>query len=681
MALSKTRFVVGSTPNPEFSFGGITLLDDTIVDISTQFTVSRNGTLLTLDTDYTVDEGASTATLIGTAASSLSEGDIVVIQRDTEKEELYVTFVNNAGFTAEDLNTAFNQIFFIAQEAYDYAEGAMQKVPDESTWDAEGISIENAAPATTGTGLVTKNQVFDIIGGAETATVDSVDVWNLVGDGTTTTFSIPGVALYTNTPMYIVTIDGRVVHCPTTSDGSWSSGAPSTGSDGALSVTQAEVVQDEFPTGVCITSGPTAAATIVTTLNALKARLAAVNMTTIISYGTTSGYEFTGELDEAIDYFDAGGAGSGGNGYYRYCPQDIRQLPLTYVVTTSAETIEFSYAPAAGVAIQVRGWVGTVRAEWDQDTINGDAVIDGTLTYAKFDFGAGSNYRFIVGDTSGTASITTLTAAMVTDFNTAVRTNRLDQLAYPTSNVIMNFQKITSLLSGTTTYEAVNYGQLTSVNTTLTTSISNLTTYVQAAMRGGIDQNYYGTSPDLYFQTQAGVRGGTAPTLADPTKWANVTCKEARLTSAARAAAPSTTDDPLLQYFVPRRITIMAYGRLYNVDGSGNPTTQFSGTTMNHVFRFERWDENTDVGFTPYVSVTNSVYRYRLTPAEYASDGGDREDGNSLPGSARCYLEVHGPSARTWLCFEDSSGNPLALCKVGTPATRGVIQIIAEKGL
>lgn len=680
MALSKTRFVVGSTPNPEFSFGGITLLSDEIVDTSTQFTVARNGTLLVLDTDYTVDEGASIITLIGATASALSEGDIVVIQRDTEKEELYVTFVNNAGFTAEDINTAFTQIFFIAQEAYDYAEGAMQKVPDESTWDAEGLAIENGAPATTGTGFVTKNQVIDILGGAETATVDSVDVWNFTGDGTTDTFSIPGVAKFTDTPMYIVTIDGRVIHCPTTSEASWSSGTPgSTG--GTPSDGQAELVQDEFPTGVCITAGPTAAATIVTTLNALKARLEAENLTTVIAYGTTSGYEFLGPLEDAIDYFDTGGGGSGGNGYYRYCPQDIRFLPLTYHVDSDAETIEFSYAPSAGVTIQVRGWVGTVRSEWAEDTINGDAVIDGTLTYSKFDFGAGSNYRFIMGDTAGTASITTLTAAMVTDFNTAVRTNRLDQMAYPTSNVIMNFQKITSLLSGTTTYEAVNYGQLSTINSTLTTSIANLTTYVQAAMRGGIDQNYYGTSPDLYFQTQAGVRGGTAPTLADATKWANVTCKEARLTSVARYTTPATTDDTLLQYFVPRRLTVMAYGRLYNVDAAGTPTTQYSGTDVNHVFRFERWDENVDVGFYPYVSVNNNVYRYLMTPAEYAKDGADRENGNSLPGSAVCYLELHGPSARTWLCFEDGSGNPLALCKAATPATRGVIQIIAEKGL
>jgi hypothetical protein len=165
------------------------------------------------------------------------------------------------------------------------------------------------------------------------------------------------------------------------------------------------------------------------------------------------------------------------------------------------------------------------------------------------------------------------------------------------------------------------------------------------------------------------------------TKWRGVVCKEARRTSAYRAANKDL-DDPVLKYFVPRRVTLVCYGRLYNVDASGNPTTQFSGTDLNHVFRFERWDESADVGFYPYVSVASGVYKYLLSPAEYAKDGADRENGNSLPGGASAYLEIETTAPfRTWLCFEDGSGNPLALCKAATPATRGVIQIIAERGL
>lgn len=47
-------------------------------------------------------------------------------------------------------------------------------------------------------------------------------------------------------------------------------------------------------------------------------------------------------------------------------------------------------------------------------------------------------------------------AATISDFNTAVRTNRLDQMASPTAEVSMNSQKITSLANPTNLTDAVN---------------------------------------------------------------------------------------------------------------------------------------------------------------------------------------------------------------------------------
>lgn len=57
----------------------------------------------------------------------------------------------------------------------------------------------------------------------------------------------------------------------------------------------------------------------------------------------------------------------------------------------------------------------------------------------------------------------TQAASTISDFNTAVRTNRLDQMAVPTASVSLNSQKITGLLAGTGALDAVNKTQLDAV--------------------------------------------------------------------------------------------------------------------------------------------------------------------------------------------------------------------------
>jgi hypothetical protein len=51
-------------------------------------------------------------------------------------------------------------------------------------------------------------------------------------------------------------------------------------------------------------------------------------------------------------------------------------------------------------------------------------------------------------------------ASTISDFDTQVRTSRLDQMAAPIANVSLNGYKITSLLDGTATTDAINKGQL-----------------------------------------------------------------------------------------------------------------------------------------------------------------------------------------------------------------------------
>ena len=60
------------------------------------------------------------------------------------------------------------------------------------------------------------------------------------------------------------------------------------------------------------------------------------------------------------------------------------------------------------------------------------------------------------------------TASTISDFNTQVQTNRLDQLAAPTASVSLNSQKITGLADGTSAGDAVNKGQLDAAQNGLT---------------------------------------------------------------------------------------------------------------------------------------------------------------------------------------------------------------------
>lgn len=98
-------------------------------------------------------------------------------------------------------------------------------------------------------------------------------------------------------------------------------------------------------------------------------------------------------------------------------------------------------------------------------SVTGDASGTGTtsITLTLASVGTAGTYTKVTTDakgrvTSGTtlsaSDIPTLTAAKISDFDTQVRTNRLDQLANPTASVSLNSQKITNLADPTSAQDA-----------------------------------------------------------------------------------------------------------------------------------------------------------------------------------------------------------------------------------
>ena len=87
----------------------------------------------------------------------------------------------------------------------------------------------------------------------------------------------------------------------------------------------------------------------------------------------------------------------------------------------------------------------------------------GTYTKVTTD----SKGRVSTGATLAAADIPTLTAAKISDFDTQVRLNRLDQMAVPTASVSMNSQKITSLLDPTSAQDAATKAYVDAMKTGL----------------------------------------------------------------------------------------------------------------------------------------------------------------------------------------------------------------------
>jgi hypothetical protein len=96
---------------------------------------------------------------------------------------------------------------------------------------------------------------------------------------------------------------------------------------------------------------------------------------------------------------------------------------------------------------------GTANAEIAL-TLANSGVAAGTHTKVTVD----SKGRVTVGANLAAEDIPTLTSAKISDFDTQVRTSRLDQMAAPTASVSLNTQKITNLADPSASTDAANKG-------------------------------------------------------------------------------------------------------------------------------------------------------------------------------------------------------------------------------
>lgn len=93
--------------------------------------------------------------------------------------------------------------------------------------------------------------------------------------------------------------------------------------------------------------------------------------------------------------------------------------------------------------------------------VSGD-IVDGTIVNADISGSAAIDLSKLATDPLARANHTgTQLASTISDFDTQVQTNRLDEMATPTADVSMGSQKITSLADGTAASDAATFGQVT----------------------------------------------------------------------------------------------------------------------------------------------------------------------------------------------------------------------------
>lgn len=347
------RYVLtsGTVATPVFSYGTIELIEALNLTHAEQLVISLNDTVLTLTTDFTVNEGTEQITIVGTTAAGLAVDDVLVIQRETKIDEAYVDFENNSTVDADDLDANNQQLLFLIQELEEQSGNSITLDLVNDCWDAQSKKICNLADGTADTDAVNLRQLLSAVEGAETGTVDNVGFWNFTGDGVETAFTLTGAGI---------------------------------------------------------------------------------------------GYT----LDRNVMVFVA----------------SAYQRPTTSYTLSAGDTpnpiVTFDEAPPSGATIYVLTFYGLVKAVLQTEIIDGGSLAPDSVELDAINFGSGVDKRFIVLDTSGDPTLRVAVHTDISDFDAGVVTNRLDQMAAPTASVSMNTQKITSLLAGTSSTDAVNKAQM-----------------------------------------------------------------------------------------------------------------------------------------------------------------------------------------------------------------------------
>lgn len=171
--------------------------------------VTKNGTLLTSGTDYTLSLNPTRITL----TSPLVSTDALRIYRETPGRTAgspspLVDFTDGSVLTADDLDKNTQQLLYLLQEAIDTGGIAFGLDYSETNWNAVNRRITNVATPTSPADAATKSYVDGTaVYGTGAASPQS---WSLTGDGTSVNFALSPTAAQTDPALFLVEIGGVI---------------------------------------------------------------------------------------------------------------------------------------------------------------------------------------------------------------------------------------------------------------------------------------------------------------------------------------------------------------------------------------------------------------------------------------------------------------------------------------
>jgi hypothetical protein len=306
---------------------------------------------------------------------------------------------------------------------------------------------------------------------------------------------------------------------------------------------------------------------------------------------------------------------------------DLADGAVTSAKILDGTIVDGDVSATAAIAKTKLNLGGTITsADLVDGTIVASDIADGTITAAK-----------MVSDPYARANHTgTQTASTVSDFNTAVRTNRLDQMAAPTGSVSLNSQKVTSLATPTDNTDAATKAYVdTKVADLVNSAPSTLDTLgeiASAIQSGGTVYESFVLKSGSTMTGALTLSGAPSSNLHAATKAYVDTVAGSATAAAASAAAAAASYDSFDDRYLGAKSTAPS------VDNDGNALVTgaiYWNSSSNQMFAWTgiEWGS---------ISSTADIYRFRFTAAggETTISGLD-DNGLTLsyiPGKEQVYL-------------------------------------------
>ena len=272
---------------------------------------------------------------------------------------------------------------------------------------------------------------------------------------------------------------------------------------------------------------------------------------------------------------------------------------VTSAMIANGTIVDEDISATAGIAYSKLSLGGTITSA---------DIVDGTIVNSDINASAGIALSKLATDPLARANHTgTQTASTISDFDTQVRTNRLDQMAAPTGSVSLNSQKITSLATPTDSGDAATKGY---IDTEITNLINGAPGTLDTLKEIADEIQAGGTFYDAVVFKTGSTMTGALILNADPTvdlgaatkQYVDVVAGSATAAAASAAAAEASYDS-----FDDRYLGSKSTPPTLDNDGNALITGALYWNSVDgamYAWTGSEWGS---------ISSTAAIYRYRFT--------------------------------------------------------------------